>query len=169
MMKNAIICFVLLACSSCGDMRFYLKDELNGMEHARILIGDFITRDLVYDPFLADNLKDSLRFAFFRNDFDVSMTVGAGNNTSDIISNSAALCSQAGADLLITGIISRKEIGSFSKRDIYFSVLFIIRNKKGEVAGEAFYSDNNVEEPCFIENAADSFVSEYISWMIRRR
>lgn len=161
-MKRLLV-ITLIFCTGCADMKFFVKDELKRSKPVRILIGEFISRDMNYDPFLAEQLIETIRFVFFSNNYDVKVfeQYGIDKKMSNSTADAAALCTSMGADVLVTGVISRKESGSFADRSVYYSVAFVIRDKSGKIMGEAHYSDSNVDEPVFVSEAAQSFVNEF--------
>ncbi|HPS57721.1 MAG TPA: hypothetical protein PK514_06405 [Spirochaetota bacterium] len=160
-MKRLVIIFMIIS-PACGDMSFFIRDDLKVTGNGKILIGDFSSRDMSYDPFLADELRDRLRFTLFSNGYDVQIVEDDVdkkrlNHTSDI----AALCNSNGCDVFITGVVSRKEVISITDRKVYLSVSFVIMDRNGKVKGEGSYIDCNVDAPEFIKDAAESFVSEF--------
>lgn len=161
-MKRLVIIFVLL-CSGCADMQFFVKDELKNSRPSKILIGEFITRDMRYDPYLADQLRETVRFVFFRRGYDVQVVKHdvVEKKPCDTPADAAALCTGSGSDVLVTGVISRREAGSFADRSVYYSVVYVIRDRSGKIKGEAHYSDCNVDEASFVKEASESFVDEF--------
>jgi len=160
-----IMLLITVFSAGCAEMNLFVKDEMRGSGPSKILIGEFITRDMSYDPFLADGLTDSVRFEFFSRGYNVQVWKRSPEDKKmyDTPSDTAALCAGASADVLITGVISRKESGSFADRRVYYSVTFIIRNKSGNITGEGNYRDTNIDEPVFVKEAAGEFVKEFIN------
>lgn len=162
-MKRFIVLLIVF-CAGCADMQMFVKDDFRGKKPARILIGNFFSRDMNYDPFLADELREQIRFAFFKNSYDVRLVKREADDkkTYDNPADVAALCASSGADVFISGVVSRKEAGSFADRKVYYSASFIIRDKNGNISGEGTYSDRNLDAPVFIKEAAETFVDEFV-------
>lgn len=162
-----IIIFAAASFAGCSKIDLVVKEQFEVSKSFKILIGAFATRDMNYDPFLSSELRESIRFEFFKNGFNAEVWYRDPSDTKlyDKPSAVAALCSETGADILITGIISRKEAGSFADRRIYFSVTFLIRDKNGNVIGEGVYCDSDIDAPVFVRDAAASFAGQCISRM----
>lgn len=163
MKRGLTFLILLLAITGCTEMRFFIRDDMKGVPTSKILIGDFKTRDTNYDPFISDELREALRFEFFRKGYNVQITDSNEKNGIQTEQDCAVLCSSTGSDVIITGSISRKETGAFADRSVYLSVSFLIINKNGTVTGQALYTGRDIEEPSFIKKTSESFVSGFIS------
>lgn len=161
--KAVLMLMIALFFSGCGELDLFVMDELAGSGPSVVLLGEFTSRDMGYDPFLAEELREAVGFAFFRRGYGVVpwKRDATDKKAYDTPADAAALCAAAGADLLITAVISRKESGSFASRRVYYSVSFIIRNRNGTISGRGDYADCNVDEPVFVKKAAESFAGEF--------
>lgn len=167
--KRTLLCAAVMICTGCTHMELFIKDSISS-NPSRILIGGFDARDMAYDPFIAEEFRESLRFSLFRRGCDVTLWQRGEQDKKnyDTQADAAALCSAANSDILITGVVSRKECGSFADRKVYYSVSFVIRDKSGTVSGEGNYSDSNVDAPVFIREAAESFACEFLGRVNRK-
>jgi len=100
---------------------------------------------------------------FFREGYNVRIAGRKSDVLNGLIdqSDAAALCADAAAEMLIHGAVTRKESGLLHDRSVYYEVSFVIRDKSAIIRGEGRYCDSDVDEPVFIRNAAESFVSGF--------
>ena len=161
-MRKIIVLFLFFS-AGCADMKLCLKDEMKAAAPGKILVSGFCSRDMSYDPFLADEFSEALHFVLFVKGYNVQLIKqeeGKGS-ACDSPDDAAALCRDSKAAILISGIISRKEAGSFADRTVYYSATFIIRDVKGKIIGQGVYSDKNIDGPLFIREAAESFAADF--------
>lgn len=157
-MKRLALASMIL-CSGCGDLEFFLRDDCKPGGPVKLVIGEFISRDMNYDPFIAGRFMESLCFVFFRDGYDVRIVRSASGY--DNPGDTAVLCAGASADMLIHGVISRITDGPFAGRSVHYSVSFVVRDRSGKIIGGGIYRDSNVDEPDFIRDASESFVSVF--------
>ena len=163
---NAIIVvlIILSAITGCADFDLHIKNEARGVKPAIILIGQFDTRNMNYDPFVAEELRDAIKFEFFKKGYN---SISLKNSDAAVLSESelaAKICADNKGDLLVTGVISQRESGFLADRKTDTLITFSIYNKTGAVTGKGFYHiDESAGDESVRRSAAYRFVSELLS------
>jgi hypothetical protein len=163
-LMNFAILTVILSSAGCADFDLHVKDEARGLKPVVILIGQFEIRNMNYDPYVAEEFKDALKYSFFRNGYNSCLLKNA--NISDLNETewAAKTCLDNRGDILVTGVISQRESGFLADRKNDTLITFTIYFKTGAVAGRGFY---HVERSAGDENirrdAADKFVEGLLS------
>jgi hypothetical protein len=147
----------------CADFDLHLKDETRGFKPAVILISQFEIRNMNYDPYVAEEFRDALKYSFFRRGYN---SVSLKNTDLSGLTESewaAKTCLDSRGDILITGVISQRESGFLADRKTDTLITFTIYGKTGAVAGKGFYHvDQSAGDETVRRDAADKFVSELL-------
>ncbi|PKL18180.1 MAG: hypothetical protein CVV49_07225 [Spirochaetae bacterium HGW-Spirochaetae-5] len=164
--RKIIILAILTAALSavgCADFDLHVKEETRGLKPAVILIGHFEIRNMNYDPYVSEEFRDALKYAFFRRGYNsVSLK---NTDLSDLTETECAAktCADNNGDILVTGVISQRESGFLADRKTNTLITFTIYNKTGTVAGKGFYHvDQSAGDETVRRDAADKFVSELL-------
>jgi hypothetical protein len=152
---------LLLQSSGCSRFELHLKKEASATKPAVILIGQFDIRNMNYDPYVADEFSDALRFEFFKRGYN-SVTIPVDGPILVRESDWAVkTCSENFGDILIMGVISQRESGFLSDKETNTLISFKVYRKDGVIIGEGFYHDKkSAGEESLRRDAADKFVTE---------
>ena len=158
-----LVMIVLSAVTGCADFDLHIKDEARGVKPSVILLGRFDTRNMNYDPYVAEEFRDAVKFEFFKNGYNcVSL-----KNSDDVIPNesewASKVCAENKGDLLVTGVISQRESAFLADRETDTLITFTIYNKTGVVTGKGFYHiDKSAGDEPVRRGAASKLVSELL-------
>lgn len=161
---RVFIFFVLLA-NGCAGVDLHLKDSRSLPVPESILIYNFQVRDLGYDPYLSPEFSEAMGFAFFKEGYPVKV-VGSENSIDDInVSEKISLlCENYKADMLITGVISRRETGYLTDRKTGMGITFLVYNGEGVLVGKGYYSHKDSTDSAeTARKAASEFVKKLVS------
>jgi len=160
---NALFLLIISASAGCADFEMHVKKEARGIKPAVILIGPFENRNMNYDPYVSEELRDSLKFEFFRKGYNAIPVL---KNESVSLSESAwavKSCSENSGDILIRGVISQRESGFLAEREVETVITFRIYGRSGSVLGEGIYhAGKSAGEQSLRRDAAEKFVSEFL-------
>jgi hypothetical protein len=152
---------VLLFASGCAGFDLHVKEEAHGTGPAVILLGNFEVRNMNYDPFVAEEFRDALKYEFFRKGYRaVPLNTKVSSSAADA-QWAGKTCAENGGDILIRGFISQRETGFLTDRETKTLISFTVFRKDGEVIAEGFYNDNRAAgEDSLRRDAASKLVSE---------
>jgi len=159
-----LVLIVLSAVTGCADFDLHIKNEARGVKPAVILIGKFDTRNMNYDPFVAEEFRDAVKFEYFKKGYNCLSL----KSLDEVIQNESEwatkVCSDNKGDLLVTGVISQRESGFLADRKTDTLITFTIFNKTGAMTGKGFYHiDESDGDESVRRGAASKFVSELLS------
>ncbi len=167
-----IIFFLIIQASlipgvtGCADFKLHMKDEARNIKPHTILIGLFESRNMIYDPYAAEEFRDALKFELFRKGYNAILVQKNEPLNGNEIDWAAKICRDNIGEMLIKGVISQRESGFLADRETETIVSFTIYAKNGVVLGEAFYRDNkSAGTDNLRRSAADKFVTELIKTM----
>lgn len=152
---------LMLLSSGCARFELHVKKEASGTKPSVILIGPFDMRNMNYDPYVADEFRDALKFEFFRRGYN-SITVPVSSQTPVKESEWASkTCTDNSGDIIIKGVISQRESGVLADRETDTLISFTIFRKDGFILGEGFYHDKkSAGEESLRRDAADAITAE---------
>ncbi len=163
-----ILLGVVLTAGGCADFDFHVRDEARGVKPAVILIGKFDIRNMNYDPFVAEEFRDALKFEFFRSGYKSVSLKNPDAVVTDEAEWAAKICSDNKGDILITGVISERESGFLADRKTDTLITFTVYGKTGTLIGNGFYHvDESAGDESVRRNAADKFASELLSSLVK--
>ncbi|MBN2041118.1 MAG: hypothetical protein JW864_13830 [Spirochaetes bacterium] len=159
---------------SCASKDIYInKSDIRNVK--KILIADFEKRFMKYDPYIAENFRDAIRFEFIKLGFKVeSLPLIAETSESDNdIKNSTEknvtkktagkFINDSKSDLIIYGVISEKDYGDAIDTDISTSIVLHLYNKYGKKIGEARYiCSDTLEDAMVIKKISSNLASMII-------
>lgn len=147
----------------CAESELYLKKEANGLNPEKILIGDFNVRNMNYDPYVADEFRDALKYAFFIKGYNVVLSSMKDGIAADDLEFAVKTCKENSCDILIKGCISQRESGFLADRETDTLISFKVLRKDGVIIGEGFFYDNmSAGEESLRRTAAEDFVSALV-------
>ncbi len=167
--KQKLVCFVMFtaavsALSGCADFNLHVKDEARGSKPSVILIGQFEIRNMNYDPYIAEEFRDAVKFEFFKKGYN---SVSLKRSEVPVLNESewaVKTCADNNGDILITGVISQRDSGFLADRKTDTLITFTIFGKTGIVIGKGFYHiDKSAGEEPVRRDAAKKFVSELLN------
>lgn len=136
-----IIALVLLLCS-CSSFDMHIKEGATSAPPSLILIQTFDVRDSDFDPHIAAEFSEALRFEFFKMGYMSRIIDNSGKRGStddpEYVEN---LCSKFKGNLLITGVISRRETGFLTDREVSTGIIFQVYSGKGVLLSEGCFHD----------------------------
>ena len=145
-----IFASLLLLCS-CSSFEMHFKKNTSSAPPSLILINNFEIRDLDFDPHIVAEFSEALRFEFFKMGYMSRIIDNKNKNNSAVEPvNIADLCEKFKADLFITGIISRRETGFLTDREVSTKIIFQVFSGRGVLLSEG----------CFLEpNSSDIYLT----------
>lgn len=167
--KRKLICFVILTAalsvlSGCADFNLHVKDEVQGSKLSLILIGHFEIRNMNYDPYIAEEFRDAVKFEFFKKGYNSVSLKKPDAPVLNELEWAVKTCADNNGDILITGVISQRESGFLADRKTDTLITFTIFGKTGFVIGKGFYHiDKSAGEEPVRRDATKKFVSGLLS------
>jgi hypothetical protein len=159
---------VVYASSGCADFNLHVKDEARGLKPAVILIGQFEIRNMNYDPFVAEEFRDAVKFDFFKKGYN---SVSLKKTDTPVLNETewaAKTCAENNGDILITGVISQRESGFLADRKTDTLITFTIFGRTGAVIGKGFYHvDKSAGDEPVRRDAAEKFASSLLKRLER--
>lgn len=156
-----LLLHLILLSSGCSRFELHIKKEASGAKPAAILIGRFDIRNMNYDPYVAEEFRDALKFEFFKRGYN---SVKIPVNGPILVNESewaVKMCSENSGDILIMGVISQRESGFLADRETNSLISFTVYRKDGVIIGEGFYHDKkSAGEESLRRDAADEFVTQ---------
>jgi hypothetical protein len=163
-MKRVILATAMLQIASCTTMDLHFRENVLKNRPGAILIGHIESRSVTYRPYAAANLRDALRFEFFRNGFRSEFPENDGpapreKAPSDATENTdqektrrkkavftiptretvVALCAENSADIFICGSFSESEIGDYADTKTTTLATLLVYERSGDKIGEIRY------------------------------
>ncbi len=188
-MKHLLCSLLVIPILSCANIDAHFRKNVLASRPGAILIGRIESRSLAYRPFAAANLRESLRFEFFRHGFRAELLENGGpapheaapGDTADIpgpvgsqkrraaVSSPgreeiAALCRAHSADVCIAGSFSESETGDYADTTIRTLVSLQVYDRSGEKAGELRYlCDDTIADAAAAKTVAARLAEEILS------
>lgn len=153
--------FVLGALAGCSSLETHFKTRELTARPKKILIESFESRSMRYNPYVVKNLRDSLRFEFFKRGYEVSLSEnGAEKGAAAIVKQSAEdgapepdserkpetpgaviekkkeSPARLGADACIGGALFEAEIGEIADSETSTMISFVVYDRAGGQIGE---------------------------------
>lgn len=139
---TAVVLTMIFLITGCADFDACIKKEPLSHGISKVLIGNFEYRNISYEPYIVPSFKEALGFEFFKKGI-IAGFVGQQDEVPDNDNQQiAALMKKMSGDILIKGVISQRESGFLTDREISSYVSFVIYNKQGSVIGQGLYKDN---------------------------
>lgn len=136
-----IFASMLLLCS-CSSFELHIKEGASIPPPSLILIQNFDVRDSDFDPHIADEFSEALRFEFFKMGYmsriiDNSEKRGSVDDPEFV----EGLCSKFKGSILIAGVISRRETGFLTERKESSGITFQVYSGRGVLLSEGCFND----------------------------
>jgi hypothetical protein len=163
-MKRALLAASLLPIMSCASIELHFRQDAFKNRPELILVGPIESRSLAYLPYAAANLRESLRYEFFRRGFRSELLEGLAAETREGPSMNdtdtmgpkkpskralsfntpdrealASLCERHSADMIILGSFSESHSDDYADTKTTTLVSLIVYARSGEMAGEVRY------------------------------
>lgn len=154
---------ILLLMTGCGSFEFYIKKNSVIVKIPKILIGDFELRNMIYDPYVAAEYREALKYEFFKRGINICLLPENEDSFKNDTDKTSAIAVKYAGDILIRGIICQRESGFLTSRKVNSSITFMVYSGNGKQIGEGFFY---IEDPASDESvkrtAAEKFVSEFL-------
>ena len=167
--RKIIIVCILLLITGCAEFDLYIKKGKTPAKVSKVLIGSFEFRNMAYDPYVSNEYREALKFEFFKREVDAVLISENGDSSQELTEKIPGIAAKYKGDIFIRGIITQRETGFLTDREIHSSVNFIIYSSEGKQIGESYYY---TVEPAADESvkraASGKFVKEFLEHIINR-
>ncbi len=153
--------FILGALAGCSSLESHFRTRELTARPKKILIESFESRSMKYNPYVVKNLRDSLRFEFFKRGYEVSLSENraakgaeamvkqsaedrAPEPDSDrkpetpgtVIEKKKESTARLDADACISGALFEAEIGEIADTQTSTMISFVVYDRAGGQIGE---------------------------------
>lgn len=161
--RKIIAVMTLLLITGCADFDLHVRRDATPVKAAVILIGSFESRNMNYDPYVAAEYREVLRFEFFKKGINALLLSEADNPAQADAEKISALSSKYSGDIFIRGVISQRESGFLTDREVNSTVSFFLYAGDGKQVGEAYYyTDDSAALESVKRSAVERFVNEFL-------
>lgn len=136
-----ILSAMLLLCS-CSSFEMHFKEGASSAPPSLILINTFEVRDSNFDPHIAAEFSEALKFEFFKMGYPGRIIENKDKTGStDDPEYIASLCERFKGDLFITGVVSRRETGFLTDRKVNSGIIFQVFSSRGVLLSEGYFME----------------------------
>lgn len=160
---------VLLFITGCSGFDLNIRNSGMPVKTSRVLIGNFEFRNLSYDPYLSSEYREALRYEFFKRNVNALLIPETEDQPKGDFASASALAGKYSGDILIRGVITQRESGFLTGREISSSVSFLVYAADGRQIGEGyFHTDEAASEESVKRKAAVRFVTGLLDNSVSR-
>ncbi len=150
--------------TGCASFDLNIRNNGTAVKITKILIGNFEFRNLSYDPYISAEYREALRYEFFKRGVNTLIIPDAEDSPKGDSISASALAAKYSGDILIRGVITQRESGFLTDREISSSVNMLIYAADGQQIGESFfYTDEPASDEAVKRSAVVKFVTEFLS------
>jgi hypothetical protein len=161
--RKIIIILITLCIQGCAEFEFHVRKNDGKAKSPVILLCLFEVRNMNYDPYLSAEFTDLLKYELFSRGRDcivMHKNMSSADNESVWASK---ICAENSGNILIRGVISRRETGFFPDRKVSSVITFTVYDRNGKIIGEGFYQDDqDTGGNSFMKDAARKFVTSLL-------
>ncbi len=163
--REIIAVITLFLITGCADFDLHIRKETFPVKVSKILIGNFECRNMNYDPYVAEEYRDALKFEFFKKGIDALLLPEHEGSLQNDPDKTSALAAKYSGDILIRGVISERESGFLTDREVRSYVSFFVYSCDGREIGEGyFYTENPAANESIKRSAAEKFTNEFLEY-----
>ncbi|HOP63469.1 MAG TPA: hypothetical protein PK358_07965 [Spirochaetota bacterium] len=161
--KKITALLALLLFTGCAEFDLHIRKGAAPVKASKILIGNFEFRNMSFDPYVAPEFREALKFEFFKRGFDAELIPEGEELSTTGNGKLKALAEKYSGDIIICGVISQRETGFLTDREIRSSVSFLVFSGAGEQIGEGYYyADVAASDEYVRRGAAGKFVKQFL-------
>ncbi|HRX49645.1 MAG TPA: hypothetical protein P5120_19125 [Spirochaetota bacterium] len=165
--RKIIFTFMLFMITGCAEFDLHIRSERVPAKVSKILIGNFEFRNMTYDPYISTEYREAIKFEFFKRGIDALLIPDSENSLTDYIEKIPELAGKYKGDIFIRGIISQRETGFLTDREINSSVNLIIYSADGRQIGESYYyTDKQAADESAKRDLSERFVNTIIKNLV---
>lgn len=162
--KITAVLTILILLTGCSSFDLNIRNNGAPIKATKILIGNFEFRNLSYDPYVSAEYREALRYEFFRRGINVLIIPESEDSPKGDSATASAVAGEYSGDILIRGVITQRESGFLSDREIASSVNILVYAADGQQIGESyFYTEEPASDESVKRSAVVKFVTGFIS------
>lgn len=177
---TSISLIILAALAGCSSLETHFRTSGLSARPKKIIIKSFESRSMKYNPYVVKNLRDSLRFEFFKRGYEVALSEnGAGSRPAAIVREAAGnKTPEAAGDakqetaapvieerlvpperrdpcVSVSGALFEAEIGEIADTQTSTMISFVVRDGEGAQIGEGrFLSSRSMTDAKAVREVA---------------